>query len=68
MPQEKPNDETNKEHSQTEGQPHKAKAEAADNTQGENMHAAQDADVRAYGEPTDGSGGGGNQDQTSTVP
>jgi hypothetical protein len=66
MPQEKPNNETNKENSQDQGQSQKAKVGAADNAQNENLHAAQDEDVHAFGEPTDGSGGGG--DQASTVP
>ncbi len=66
MPQENPNNEANKEQSHNEGQSQAAKAGAAGNAHGENMHAAQDEELRGYGEPTDGSGGGG--DQASTVP
>jgi hypothetical protein len=66
MPQEKSNNEANREDSQKQGQQQKAKPGAGDNAQGEKLHVALDEDVHAFGEPTDGSGGGG--DQASTVP
>jgi hypothetical protein len=66
MPQEKPHNEENQEQSQGEGQSQNSNAAAAQHAHQEEMHTAQNEDVRGYGEPTDGSGGGG--DQASTVP
>jgi hypothetical protein len=73
MPQEKPNNEANQKQSQGEGQPQKSGEGAQQNAQNDKLHAADDEEaVRSYGEPTDGSGGGGDQigggDQVSTVP
>lgn len=74
MPQEKPNNEANKKQSQGEGQPQKSGEGAQQNAQNDKLHAADDKDkeVIGFGEPTDGSGGGGDQigggDQAANVP
>lgn len=58
MPQEKGNEEAAQGESQNEGQAKEANVEAAGK--------AQQDEVQAYGEPTDGSGGGG--DDINSVP